>query len=149
MNTCKSCGTEVESQERFAYCAECNIKRNDPALRPRVWEYTGGVLGSLQNRRGSLSYTLADMGFNFRCMRDNIPIYMREDDGTPNGLIALVTPDGYMVILAGQFELESLWQHPCKFTENPSIMNIPKSISSLSPENFDMVMKAKQDAGLT
>lgn len=147
MKTCVSCGTSVSNQdgEEYPYCERCNQERHDPTIRPKVWEYIGGVIGSQPNRRGSLEYTLQDDGFSPHSIRDGIQIFTREDDGSPNGLVAFITQDNCIVIVGGGFELDGMWN---RWISNPILTNLPKRIESLFPEHHDLVEKIQREAGL-
>lgn len=119
------------------------MERNNLTIMPKVWEYVGGILGALPNRRGSADYTLQDLGFTFVSQVAEIPIFVRQQDTTPMGLIAIKTKDDCIIILDGEFDLESLLMHPNKFTDNPTIGNAPKCIETLHPEKIDIVRKLK------
>lgn len=151
---CVSCGTPTESDAitKYNYCERCERERNDESLRPKVWEYIGGNLGSLPNKRGETDYSLLSLGFNQVGTRETpngtIPLYVREHDGRLMGLVALKTLDDYVVIVGGREEYENLFAESADFATNPIVTNLPKQISSPHQSNFDIAMQAKRDAGL-
>ena len=152
IKTCSSCGEFVNSDEQYAYCDSCEVKRNDKTLRPIVWEYIGGKLGCLPNQRGSIEHTIQSFGFELHSHLTTdefkMPVYVRQQTNSPTGLLAIVTLDKYLVILGGKFELESLWNHHDKFRDNPVIDNVPKWIESLNPERVQIVEELQRKAGL-
>ena len=152
ITTCSSCGGFVNSGEKYAYCDSCETKRKDKTLRPIVWEYIGGKLGPLINRRGPIEFTLQSIGFelhsNIVTSELEIPLYVRQPDNNPTGLLAIVTLDNCIVILDGKFELESLWNQHDKFRANPIRDNLPGLIESLNPERVQIVADLQRKAGL-
>jgi hypothetical protein len=145
---CSSCGTNVSKHGKYVYCDTCEKERTDPAIRPLVWEFIGGVRGAQPNKRGPIAYTLASSGYTLWGERYGLPIYTRQPDNLPKGSIAMITHDQHVVIVDGEFELDSLMNHPCGFGDNPVVENLPQYIESLHPERADIVSKLRKDAGL-
>lgn len=147
--SCASCGIETRDVGKYSYCEKCETQRNDLNVRPLVWEYIGGKIGTLPNKRGTLEYSLRKMGFTYWGKKYNVSIYTRLPDSTPMGTIAFITNDPCVVIVNGEFEFDSLRDHTCKFFDNPLVENLPRCIESMNPEDADIVEKLQNETGLT
>jgi hypothetical protein len=145
--TCVSCGQPAPFGARYAYCSKCDQERNDTTLKPLVWEYMGGRLGRCPNMRGPIDFTLQKRGFIFVSERPTplgqIPIYVREDDKTPMGLIAIKTLDNFVVILSGKEDLDQLLADET-FYNAPLIANLPKILESSEHEKLEAIQQAIQ-----
>src|SRR3989344_3076282 len=96
------CSTTAYSNSSQYDTLGCDYGSRDPSLRPLVWEYVGGHLGSLPNQP-SIECALFESQFHTPFARFHqdvvtsagpLKIYIREDDGYPMGLVAVVLPDG-------------------------------------------------------
>lgn len=145
---CDSCGAPVEKTDQYNYCAKCERERNDPQVVPLVWEYIGGTLGALPNKRGDIKYSLKQMGFIHVGEYENLPLYQRENDGTPMGLLALILLDGKVLIVEGDYDLNSLFLYHPEFAKDPVTYKLPRQIQTLHPEHFETVQRLKRAARL-
>jgi len=142
---CNGCGKDtpigiIHDYERYCYCSQCEKERNDPRAKPKVVEYIGGVRGIHPGARDG-AFFLERCGFQPQDWR-GIIVFVRESDSSPMGNIAIITTDGVVVVVNGRHELEDLLFNCPDFMENPITENLPGTIDSLHPEQYDMALTA-------
>jgi len=141
---CVSCGEEaLPPFQKYNYCGVCDEQRRNE--KPIIAEYQAGVLGWIPNSR-SIEYYFKDWEIVNEVQ--GLSIYGKAQEYSNYGTRAIMTADNGAVIVANDFEITSLLDHPCRFADNPTLDILPRLIESENPDYINTIIEARKQAGL-